>query len=260
MLNAWPMGFYPPATLVHDARRHGVQGAAAVPEAWGVGLYDLDDGRRGRNTVSREPGARNGDRQSRIPAPVNNETEVGRIEVLSVRGETLSRPPPIGWRTSAAWARSPRRAAARARATARSRASGRGAARGADRRTRSSWPGRARSRRSSPAGGGRRGRRCGGRRRAAAGAGAHAAVRARGAGGRGAHLPGLPGHRHLRGWPSHGAHAGAADALGVASSRGPGAPCAAGERIVVSGWWSRGSIRPRRRARCSCCWRMSSAT
>ncbi|HEX6693534.1 MAG TPA: DNA polymerase III subunit alpha, partial [Longimicrobiales bacterium] len=25
MLNAWPMGFYPPATLVHDARRHGVK-------------------------------------------------------------------------------------------------------------------------------------------------------------------------------------------------------------------------------------------
>ncbi|HSJ08388.1 MAG TPA: hypothetical protein VK928_00705, partial [Longimicrobiales bacterium] len=25
MLNAWPMGFYPPATLVHDARRHGVE-------------------------------------------------------------------------------------------------------------------------------------------------------------------------------------------------------------------------------------------
>jgi error-prone DNA polymerase len=24
MLNAWPMGFYPPSTLVHDARRHGV--------------------------------------------------------------------------------------------------------------------------------------------------------------------------------------------------------------------------------------------
>ncbi|MGQ0562248.1 MAG: helix-hairpin-helix domain-containing protein, partial [Gemmatimonadota bacterium] len=24
MLNAWPMGFYPPATLVHDAMRHGV--------------------------------------------------------------------------------------------------------------------------------------------------------------------------------------------------------------------------------------------
>jgi error-prone DNA polymerase len=24
MLNAWPMGFYPPATLVHEARRHGV--------------------------------------------------------------------------------------------------------------------------------------------------------------------------------------------------------------------------------------------
>ena len=25
MLNAWPMGFYPPATLVHDAMRHGVR-------------------------------------------------------------------------------------------------------------------------------------------------------------------------------------------------------------------------------------------
>ena len=25
LLNAWPMGFYPPATLVHDARRHGVE-------------------------------------------------------------------------------------------------------------------------------------------------------------------------------------------------------------------------------------------
>ncbi len=25
MLNAWPMGFYPPATLVHDAMRHGVK-------------------------------------------------------------------------------------------------------------------------------------------------------------------------------------------------------------------------------------------
>jgi len=25
MLNAWPMGFYPPSTLVHDARRHGVK-------------------------------------------------------------------------------------------------------------------------------------------------------------------------------------------------------------------------------------------
>ncbi|HEX6064521.1 MAG TPA: hypothetical protein VFZ04_09900, partial [Longimicrobiales bacterium] len=25
MLNAWPMGFYPPATLVHDALRHGVR-------------------------------------------------------------------------------------------------------------------------------------------------------------------------------------------------------------------------------------------
>jgi hypothetical protein len=41
MLNAWPMGFYPPATLVHDARRHGVTGAAAVPAARRVGLHRL---------------------------------------------------------------------------------------------------------------------------------------------------------------------------------------------------------------------------
>jgi error-prone DNA polymerase len=25
LLNAWPMGFYPPSTLIHDARRHGVE-------------------------------------------------------------------------------------------------------------------------------------------------------------------------------------------------------------------------------------------
>ncbi len=25
LLNSWPMGFYPPATLVHDARRSGVE-------------------------------------------------------------------------------------------------------------------------------------------------------------------------------------------------------------------------------------------
>src|SRR5688500_4824977 len=24
LLNSWPMGFYPPSTLIHDARRHGV--------------------------------------------------------------------------------------------------------------------------------------------------------------------------------------------------------------------------------------------
>ena len=25
LLNSWPMGFYPPSTLIHDARRHGVE-------------------------------------------------------------------------------------------------------------------------------------------------------------------------------------------------------------------------------------------
>jgi error-prone DNA polymerase len=37
MLNAWPMGFYPPATLVHDARRHGV---TALPPCLKHGEWD----------------------------------------------------------------------------------------------------------------------------------------------------------------------------------------------------------------------------
>jgi error-prone DNA polymerase len=37
MLNAWPMGFYPPATLVHDARRHGVP---VLPPCLQAGQWD----------------------------------------------------------------------------------------------------------------------------------------------------------------------------------------------------------------------------
>ena len=43
LLNAWPMGFYPPATLVHDARRHGVKvlGPCARDGEWECGMeYD----------------------------------------------------------------------------------------------------------------------------------------------------------------------------------------------------------------------------
>jgi error-prone DNA polymerase len=43
LLNAWPMGFYPPATLVHDARRSGV---TVVGPCLKVGQWDctLEDG------------------------------------------------------------------------------------------------------------------------------------------------------------------------------------------------------------------------
>ena len=37
LLNAWPMGFYPPATLVHDARRHGV---TVLPPCLRVGEWE----------------------------------------------------------------------------------------------------------------------------------------------------------------------------------------------------------------------------
>ena len=45
MLNAWPMGFYPPATLVHDAIRHGV---IVLPPCMKVGGWDCSlDGASG---------------------------------------------------------------------------------------------------------------------------------------------------------------------------------------------------------------------
>ena len=39
MLNAWPMGFYPPATLVHDAMRHGV---VVLPPCMKDGAWDCE--------------------------------------------------------------------------------------------------------------------------------------------------------------------------------------------------------------------------
>jgi error-prone DNA polymerase len=44
LLNAWPMGFYPPATLVHDARRHGVTvlGPCLRDGAWDCTMDTLD--------------------------------------------------------------------------------------------------------------------------------------------------------------------------------------------------------------------------
>lgn len=49
MLNAWPMGFYPPATLVHVAKRDGVvvRGPCLKEGAWECTLEDVEPGGRG---------------------------------------------------------------------------------------------------------------------------------------------------------------------------------------------------------------------
>ena len=46
MLNAWPMGFYPPATLVHDARRHGVRvrGPCLAEGEWNCTIEGIEVG------------------------------------------------------------------------------------------------------------------------------------------------------------------------------------------------------------------------
>ena len=49
MLNAWPMGFYPPATLVHDAIRHGV---IVLPPCMKVGGWDCTLETNGRHAMA----------------------------------------------------------------------------------------------------------------------------------------------------------------------------------------------------------------
>jgi error-prone DNA polymerase len=48
LLNAWPMGFYAPATLVHDARRHGVEvrGPCLRDGAWECTVEETGDPER----------------------------------------------------------------------------------------------------------------------------------------------------------------------------------------------------------------------
>ena len=66
MLNAWPMGFYPPATLVHDALRHGVKvlGPCMRDGEWDCTLvYDCEgapavDGSRPQEDVALRVGWR----------------------------------------------------------------------------------------------------------------------------------------------------------------------------------------------------------
>ena len=45
MLNAWPMGFYPPSTLIHDARRHGVEVRPPCLRDGAAGVHRRGDGR-----------------------------------------------------------------------------------------------------------------------------------------------------------------------------------------------------------------------
>ncbi|CAN5739351.1 error-prone DNA polymerase [soil metagenome] len=64
MLNAWPMGFYPPATLVHDARRHGV---TVLPPCLRDGSWDctMETGDEHANTDTNSPPLRIGWRHIR---------------------------------------------------------------------------------------------------------------------------------------------------------------------------------------------------
>lgn len=56
MLNAWPMGFYPPATLVHDARRHGVRvlGPCLREGEWDCTIESSEGGFHHRGTEGTE--------------------------------------------------------------------------------------------------------------------------------------------------------------------------------------------------------------
>jgi error-prone DNA polymerase len=96
MLNAWPMGFYPPATLVHDARRHGV---TVLPPCLRHGEWDCTiedpgtDGNGNGNVHVNGNGfnARSSARSRAFPAvPVNVHVNVpDPVPVPSLR---------IGWR------------------------------------------------------------------------------------------------------------------------------------------------------------------
>jgi len=83
LLNAWPMGFYSPATLVDDARRHGVEVRPVSVEApwWRCTLEPCDGRRRGdrkpienassvdRSGQERLPDVKNGPSGQPVPAP-----------------------------------------------------------------------------------------------------------------------------------------------------------------------------------------------
>jgi error-prone DNA polymerase len=90
LLNAWPMGFYPPATLVHDARRHGVKvrGPCLRDGAWEcetVGIGSRGRGREwGRVRERRDAGA-----ARPAPAPANGAPASANVPAPALR---------IGWK------------------------------------------------------------------------------------------------------------------------------------------------------------------
>ena len=69
LLNAWPMGFYTPATLVEDARRHGVEVLPldVVESDWECKLEALDP--TGRGGLPRPPAFTHADRHGSLSLP-----------------------------------------------------------------------------------------------------------------------------------------------------------------------------------------------
>ena len=117
MLNAWPMGFYPPATLVHDARRHGVRvlGPCLRDGEWDCTIESERRGNGEQNSPQRRRGRREQQRtdpffqqQQRTPQSVSVEVEKSNpspanLSVLSASAVNEVPPTPapflrIGWR------------------------------------------------------------------------------------------------------------------------------------------------------------------
>ncbi len=86
ILNAWPMGFYPPATLVHDAMRHGVNvlGPCMRDGGWDCDIVVLSDAvlrdasggdvSAGERTCAAGPGVSLGERLRELPAAYHTTT------------------------------------------------------------------------------------------------------------------------------------------------------------------------------------------
>jgi error-prone DNA polymerase len=96
MLNAWPMGFYPPATLVHDARRHGVPvlppclrdgewDCTIETDGMGIGNVNVDVNGH-RNAGHSAAAARRGPDPVYVPVPDPDPVASLRIGWRHIRG------------------------------------------------------------------------------------------------------------------------------------------------------------------------------
>jgi error-prone DNA polymerase len=84
VLNSWPMGFYPPSTLVHDAGRHGV---VVVPPCMRDGSWEcevLSCGSCELTADSRQPSAEGGQRAA-------DRTRIGWRYIRGLGEKTLTR-------------------------------------------------------------------------------------------------------------------------------------------------------------------------